>query len=253
MSNIYEALSKNKIETGAPARPAAEPFVPGHSSAAHLPELADPGRDREMAALRQRILLEVGLDRSLVLTFTGSVPGEGASTLALHFARDLAASEERMVLLVDADFGRAARSLTGALKATADGAVGLTDVLAERASLSAAVLGTEQPRLHFLPCGQDIAAPLELVRPERVHRLIGEMARHYSFIIIDAGASLLAPETAMLAANTDGVVLVVRANRTRREVVQKAVGTLNKTRCRLLGVVLNDRRYPIPGFLYRRV
>ena len=63
----------------------------------------------------------------------------------------------------------------------------------------------------------------------------------------------LAPETAIFASSTDGVVLVVRANRTRREVVQKAIDVLNKARCRLLGVVLNDRRYPIPGFIYRRI
>ena len=79
------------------------------------------------------------------------------------------------------------------------------------------------------------------------------MTRHYAFVVIDAGASLAAPETALLASSTAGVVLVVRANRTRREVVQRAVDALNRARCRVLGVVLNDRRYPIPGFIYRRI
>ena len=79
------------------------------------------------------------------------------------------------------------------------------------------------------------------------------MGKHYSFIVFDSAPSLAASETGPLAAGTDGVVLVVRANRVRREIVQKAVHLLTKARCRVLGVVLNDRRYPIPVFLYRRI
>ena len=80
-----------------------------------------------------------------------------------------------------------------------------------------------------------------------------ELAKHYSFVLIDAAPPLDAPETGPLGAGTDGVVLVVRASRLRREVVQRAVQHLTKARCRVLGVILNDRRYPIPDFLYRRI
>jgi Mrp family chromosome partitioning ATPase len=153
---------------------------------------------------------------------------------------------------VDGDLARAPEALSSVLQA-AGATPGLSDLLAGAAELPHLVLATEQPNLHFLPCGRNDLPNLELVRSERVADALREMTRHYAFVVIDAGASLAAPETALLASPAAGVVLVVRANRTRREVVQRAVEALNRARCRLLGVVLNDRRYPIPGFIYRRI
>jgi len=253
MSNIYDALSKHKQEKAGPrpSRPAPPPAA--SSESAPLPQIEDIIRGREVEALRQRILLEVGPDTTPILVFTGSVTGEGSSTLALHFAREVSEAEDRSVLLVDGDLSGSPHSLTGVLQGGAGDGAGLTDLLADSADVATAVLQTEQPKLHFLPRGREAGAPLDLIKPDRVRRVLGDLARNYSFVVIDAGASLEAPEAALLAAATDGVVLVVRANRTRREVIQKTVRVLHRANCRLLGVVLNDRRYPIPGFLYRRV
>jgi capsular exopolysaccharide synthesis family protein len=244
MSNIYDALNKGKE----PEKSAA-PATPGESRA--LPGAALRSDDN-LELIRQRVLLEVGPDRNPVVVFTGAVPGEGTSTLALRFAREIALTDPRPVLLIDGDLARSRGSLSGALEAGEE-THGLSELLAGQGELARLVLGTEQANLHFLPCGRGGVPPLELVKAERVGRLVKELTRLYAFVVIDAGASLLAPETAIFASSTDGVILVVRANRTRREVVQKAIEVLHKARCRLLGVVLNDRRYPIPGFLYRRI
>ncbi len=252
MSNIYDALNKSK--EGTLERPQAPaPPAPGGASRAALPGSVDPVRDRELEAIRQRVLVDVGPDRSPVLAFTGAVPGEGVTTLAVHFAHDLAVSEQRPVLLVDADLATCPTSLTGILHAGGEPPAGLTDLLAERVALSGVVLATDHPFLHFLPSGREAGPPMDLFRPDRVQRIFREQVRCYSFVVIDAGASLQAPEAALLAGSADGVVMVVRANRTRREVIQKAVHVLSKTHCHLLGLVLNERRYPIPEFLYRRI
>jgi capsular exopolysaccharide synthesis family protein len=251
MSNIYDALNKSRQQTPG-GNAAAAPSAGAGSNGRPLPGLMDPARDSELEALRQRIMMEIGPDRAPVLVFTGAVPGEGATTLAVHFARELAESEQRPVLLVDADLQGSPSSLTGALQQSA-GAPGLSELLAEERDPSPLILSTEQPHLHFLPCGGNVASPGDLVRADRVHRLMHELSKRYSCVVIDAGASLMAPETVLLASATDGVILVVRANRTRREVIQKAVHILHKARCRMIGVVLNDRRYPIPDFLYRRI
>jgi Mrp family chromosome partitioning ATPase len=251
MSNIYDALNKSRQETPSGSA-VAPPSAGGGANGRPLPGIMDPVRDRELEALRQRVMMEIGPDRTPVLIFTGAVPGEGATTLAVHFARELAENEQRSVLLVDADLQRSPNSLTGALQQPA-GAPGLSELLAEDHDPTPFILSTEQPNLHFLPCGGRDNSQGDLVRPDRAHRLLHELSKRYSCVVIDAGASLVAPETAVLASATDGVILVVRANRTRREVVQKAVHILHKARCRMIGVVLNDRRYPIPDFLYRRI
>lgn len=249
MSNIYDALNKGK--PGSPPVPAvSEPIAPGVRRP--LPPGGDRAADGHLERIRQRIVLELGPDRAPVVVFTGAVPGEGTSTLALRFARELAVADPRPILLVDGDLARGPDTLSGVLQA-ADTTSGLSDLLAGTNELPRLVLGTEQPNLHFLPCGSTDLPNLDLVRSDRVEDALRQMTRHYAFVVIDAGASLAAPETALLASPAAGVVLVVRANRTRREVVQRAVEALGRARCRLLGVVLNDRHYPIPSFIYRRI
>jgi Mrp family chromosome partitioning ATPase len=252
MSNIYEALRRGKETAAAPKAPAPPPSQLEPVGAWTVPGKNGSRVDESLELIRQRVLLEVGADRTPAIVFTGAVPGEGTSTLALRFARELALTDSRPVLLIDGDLSRGRGSLSGVLNVEED-TQGLSEMLGGLGELARLVLGTEQPNLHFLPCGQDRHPPLELVQPDRVGRFLKELTRHYAFVVIEAGASLLAPETAIFASSTDGVVRVVRANRTRREVVQKAIDVLHKARCRLLGVVLNDRRYPIPGFIYRRI
>ena len=252
MSNIYDALEKSgeggKRQAGDPL----EPLTPRGSRGAALPRPVGGKREIELEGLRQRVLLSLDLSRPCTITFSGAVPGEGASTLALLFAREVAQWEQRPVLLIDADLGGFPKSLSGALKQAADGP-GLAEVLDGSARLDEAVRQTEQPFLHFLPKGTSTASPLDIVSADRLKPLRAELERHYAFTVIDASPILLAPETSALAATTDGIVLVVRAHRTRREIVQKAIKQLNQARAKTLGVVLNGRRYPIPGFIYRRL
>ena len=56
-----------------------------------------------------------------------------------------------------------------------------------------------------------------------------------------------------MTAFVDGVVLVVQAERTKREVVQRSMESIANFQGNILGVVLNRKKYYIPEFLYRRV
>lgn len=262
MSNIYEALNRRKsaggvesaesAESAAPAEPLS-PLVPRAERDRALPNAGSVARDRELEQLRQRILVEFDPATPTAILFAGAVPGEGASTLALLLARELAAWEQRPVLLIDADLGGFPRSLTGALGDGDDTGPGFSDVLADRAPLADGIRATEQSNLHFLPRGSAGLATTELMAPERLQRFVREAKRHYAFLVFDGSPLVLAAETARLAAAVDGAIIVVRAQRTRREVVQKATRLLQQARARSLGVVLNERRYPIPGFIYRRL
>jgi Mrp family chromosome partitioning ATPase len=63
--------------------------------------------------------------------------------------------------------------------------------------------------------------------------------------VIDSGGSLVLPTKA------DATVLVLEAERTRREVVQRAKTSILNSGARILGVVLNKKRYHIPKVLYK--
>lgn len=253
MSNIYDALKKGRGVGRQDGERVAPQVSPGQIAQAPLPVLEDPDRNLELDALRRRILLEVAPDRPASLVLTAAVPGEGATTISLLLAQELAVHGRGSVLLVDGDMAGGAESLTGSLQLAGEPGAGFADLLAGQSEISSCVLGTEQAGLHFLPRGRLTMPPLELVRPDRIKRAMHLLTQSYPFVILDTGAVLRAPETPLLAAGADGVILVVRTNRTRREVVQKTTQMLGKVNCRMLGMVLNDRRYPVPGFLYHRL
>ncbi len=80
-----------------------------------------------------------------------------------------------------------------------------------------------------------------------------EIRRDFEFAIIHAPLASLYSEPALLGQLCDGIILVLEANRTRRVAARKAIQNLQSMNARLLGTVLNQRTFPIPERLYRRL
>jgi len=72
-------------------------------------------------------------------------------------------------------------------------------------------------------------------------------------ILIDCRPLKSSSEGAVLASSADGVVVVVEAGRTRRDEIMNAQRTVEVAGGKLLGFVLNKRRYPVPEWLYKRL
>ena len=80
-----------------------------------------------------------------------------------------------------------------------------------------------------------------------------DLRKEFGYVLVDApplGADTIA---SVLGQAMDGVVLVLEANSTRRITARSAKHILEAARVRLLGVVLNNRTFPIPEKLYRRL
>ena len=73
------------------------------------------------------------------------------------------------------------------------------------------------------------------------------------WVIIDGPPVTTYPDSSNLAVVADGAILVVRAEKTRWEVAQKAIKVLNEAGAAVLGGVLNGRKYHIPEFIYKRL
>jgi Mrp family chromosome partitioning ATPase len=71
--------------------------------------------------------------------------------------------------------------------------------------------------------------------------------------VVSAPPVVVCPETPPLAPFVDGVVLVVHSGRTKRETVERSVKQIQQFQGRVLGVVLNRKRYYIPDFIYKRL
>ena len=91
-----------------------------------------------------------------------------------------------------------------------------------------------------MPSGKGVGAPSDMVTSARVPKLFAQLREQFDLVVIDSPPVLAASETVVLSTSADGVVLVVRAGHTDREVVQHAVHQIASTGGHLVGAVLND-------------
>lgn len=88
---------------------------------------------------------------------------------------------------------------------------------------------------------------------EQVCSNLLRLCKQFSYVIVDAPP--LGPDitASVLGRALNGVVLVVEANATRRVSARNAKEMLEAADVRLLGTVLNNRTFPIPERVYRRL
>jgi hypothetical protein len=75
----------------------------------------------------------------------------------------------------------------------------------------------------------------------------------FDFVLLDCPALSISDEATFLAPETDGVMVVVEADSTKREQVQHAQQTIERADGNLLGFILNKRQYTVPNWLYKRL
>ena len=92
-----------------------------------------------------------------------------------------------------------------------------------------------------MPCGPIPPNPAELLGSERMKEIISHLHQIYDFIIFDTPPILFVSDAQILANQCDSSLLVIRCGVTEIDEALKAKHILEKTRGKLLGVILNDR------------
>lgn len=170
-----------------------------------------------------------------VIVMTSSLPGEGKTTTAINLALTTAMAGQRVVL-VEADLRRP----LVASRLGLDGAVGTTSVLIHKVTLADALQEYGDAGLSVLPCGPIPPNPSELLQSHAMENLLADLRRDFDVIIIDAPPLLPVTDAALLAAQADGAVVVVRHGRTTRDQLQHSVERLEAVDAKALGVVINQ-------------
>ena len=167
--------------------------------------------------------------------FSSPGPSEGKSTTAINFAVMLA-QQGQHVLVVDADLRRP--SLHRALDVLRE--PGLTNLLIGDTEVREAVRPSVLPHLDFLPSGPFPPNPSELLNSKAMGRILEEFEGRYDQIVIDSPPVLAVTDAAVLAAHTDGVVLVLRSGETEQRTAERSVEQLRRLGVRVFGAVLNE-------------
>ena len=168
-----------------------------------------------------------------VIVITSSSPSEGKSTTSINIALALAEADHNVVL-VDGDLRRPRLAKYLDLL----GSVGVSTVLSGGAPLTEVLQKTKFPRLAVLAAGPTPPNPSELLGSLTAEKMLAELRVQFDYVIIDSAPLLAVTDGAILAAQSDGTLVVVKAGKTRRDQLAHAVGILNDVGATLLGAVL---------------
>lgn len=219
-----------------------------------------PAGEAEAFQLIRAHLRYFNVDRQMhTLLVASAAPGDGKTTIARHLAAAAARMGSR-VLLLEADLRRP----TLAQQLEIQSGPGVSDVLIGAASLREATQaidlghssgGASGPRtLDVLVAGAVLPPnPGELIESHAMETLLEQVKRTYDLVVIDTPPLTVVSDAFPLLSRVDGVLIVGRVGRNRRDIAERLHETLTGTGAPLLGVVANGfkvARFGSYGYTY---
>jgi capsular exopolysaccharide synthesis family protein len=222
----------------------------------HLPKVEElayqqpvPGNDGSMR-LVQQVLSPEAHDAPRMVVFAGIEHGNGCTHTAVSVARILAGSGGRSVCLVDANFRSPA--MAGIFRANNDH--GLSDALSRDGLIQSFVTPVHNTdRLWLMSAGSLATESPNLMSSRRLMARCAELREEFDVVVVDAPPLAHYADAIALGRLSDGVVMVIEAESTRKESALAAVENLRSSDVKVLGAVLNKRVYPIPEKLYSKL
>jgi protein-tyrosine kinase len=202
--------------------------------------------DEVMKLVQSVFILPQSAKRPDVVAFCGVGRGVGCSWVCARASEALATQTGASVCVVDANLH--SPSLHEYFEA--ENKSGFAEALRETAGVHEFVEHIEGANIWLMPAG---IAGNEPLHPSRVRARATELRHEFDFVLIDTPPLLSSGEARLLAQGTDGAVLVVGSNMTRRESARKAKESLEAAGVPVLGAVLNRRIFSIPESIYKKL
>jgi capsular exopolysaccharide synthesis family protein len=238
--------------------------APGDVTTEPRPSMLPPLSERLNASLEHKVVIDNDMDpvsreqyRRLasglhaaqaasglkVVMLASALASEGKTLTAANLALTFSESYHRNVLLIDCDLRRPSVHTVFGLQ----GSPGLCEGLLASDDRKLP-LHHVTARLTALTAGVPTGDPMAALVSDRMRRLIEDARAAFDWVIIDTPPIGLLSDASLLGDLADGAILVVKAEATACDLVERAVAAIGKDR--LLGVVLNRAR-PANGSAYK--
>ncbi len=181
------------------------------------------------------------------LLITSAVANEGSPKIVANAGYYLAKTLQHSVLIVDANLRTSAMSRllkydTKGLSAYLEGQASMDEIIQD---------GGVGPDV--ITAGFTDKNPVTLLESEKMSQLIKTATQEYEIVLINCANVRDFKDATVLSSLVDGMALTVNEGTTRRQVVQNACTQLQEHNAKIKGVILNNRTFPVPGFVYDRV
>jgi polysaccharide chain length determinant protein (PEP-CTERM system associated) len=182
-----------------------------------------------------------------VFAISSSLQGEGKTLTALNLAVVIARDFGKRTLLLEGDFK--APAISRYLKAELES--GLVDLLLGKDDIQSTLIPFADTLIPFaddnlslLPAVKSVRNSSGLLSSQRMRDLLETLREQYDFILIDAPPILPLSDMQIFEEVVDGILMVVRAEKTPKDALVKAVHALQTDK--IVGIVLNDSPQPLP-------
>jgi protein-tyrosine kinase len=201
---------------------------------------------QEIVKLVQRLFLSEQGPRRVV--FAGTESGCGCSWMCARVAEELASQGRGTVCVVDCNL----RSPGLHQQFGTENHHGLSDALLGPGPVRDYVHRWSR-NLWLVSCGASPDTGITMLGSERMRARIAELRATFDYVLIDAAPLSACNDAIVLGGLVDGVVLTLKANSSRRETARNVLHELKTANVRVLGAVLNQRTFPIPESLYKKL
>ena len=244
MSKIFEALQKAEKEK--------IPHINKHPNKDDKTTLTNFSLDVRISEELRNIKLSIRStsDQNNIKTilFTSSNSGEGTSTILVNFAKEIATSGEK-VIIVDTNLRNPILHKLMNIENTE----GIAEAIENKKSLVEIIKKTDTENIQLITHGQQIERPRKSFTTDDIKPIINELKSHADWVIFDSPPIHKYSDAAILANEVDGVIMVVQAEKTKWEVAQSARNIIAKGNALILGAVLNKKQFHIPAFIYKLI
>jgi Mrp family chromosome partitioning ATPase len=204
--------------------------------------------DTEITKLVQRLFSQTPKGSGpKVVSFSGIARDDRSSWICARAGEALAEQAVSSVCIVEANL----RSPQLHLHFAAANRIGLVEALTTKGPIRNFAMPLRRVNLWLISSG--MVQPGIYASMERYWERFAELREAFDYILISAPALSRETEATLIGHLADGVVLIVEANHSRRETVRRSKEQLECAQVQLLGAVLDQRTFPIPENLYRRL
>ncbi len=244
MSKHFELMQQIEKERIFDLEPDAPVTVAARNGNRALSE--DVWASEEALRLVQQIFALQAQEPPHVVVFAGIDHGNGCSRICASVAETLAQHGRGRVCLVEANF----RSPALPEMLGVPNHFGLTEALLREGPVDSFVKPLRQENLWLLSSGSLAIDSPSLLTSERLRARVGELRLQFDFVIIDAPPLTRYSDAVVFGQLSDGLVMVIEANSTRREAAAAVTESLRTAKVPILAAVLNKRTFPIPEKIY---
>ncbi|HTZ98143.1 MAG TPA: CpsD/CapB family tyrosine-protein kinase [Terriglobales bacterium] len=213
------------------------------------PSLEIDGMAREeITKLVHRVFLLGGPEAPRRVVFTGTESGNGTTWMCAHAGEILASQTARTVCIVDCNLRRPC--LHDQFKVQNHN--GLADAL--RGDGPVRQYSRQMRRnLWIVSCGSECEPSADLLTSDRMKMRLTELANEFDYLLLDVASLNTSNHGIVLGNLVDGMVIVLKAHHTRRDTTRDVIQSIQGANVRVLGAVLNQRTFPIPENIYKRI